>query len=103
MNKIVSRVGLSGHRLPDIRQAEAAECGLACLTMISCYHRRRISLNTLRHQYPVSMKGMTLKSLMETAEKLGFISRPLRLESQPAYASTNASHSALGHDALRGT
>jgi ATP-binding cassette subfamily B protein RaxB len=67
-------------RLPDIRQAEAAECGLACLTMISCFHRRDISLNTLRHSHPVSLKGMTLKTLMETAEKLGFSGRPLRLE-----------------------
>ena len=67
-------------RLPDIRQAEAAECGLACLTMVSCFHRREVSLNTLRHQYPVSMKGMTLKTLMETGEKLGFASRPLRLD-----------------------
>ncbi len=71
---------LGTKRIPDIRQAEAAECGLACLTMISCFHRRDVSLNTLRHEYPVSLKGMTLKTLMETAEKLGFGSRPLRLE-----------------------
>ena len=69
-----------GRRLPDVRQAEAAECGLACLAMMSAFHRRPVSLNTLRHQYPVSLKGMTLKTLMDTAEKIGFASRPLRLE-----------------------
>ena len=69
-----------GRRLPDVRQAEAAECGLACLAMVSAFHRRPVSLNTLRHQYPVSLKGMTLKTLMDTAEKVGFASRPLRLE-----------------------
>ncbi len=67
-------------RLPDVRQAEAAECGLACLSMVSGFHRREVSLNTLRHEYPVSLKGMTLKTLMETGEKLGFSSRPLRLD-----------------------
>jgi len=67
-------------KLADVRQAEAAECGLACLSMIAQFHRRNVSLNTLRHEYPVSLKGMTLKTLMGTAEKLGFGSRPLRLE-----------------------
>jgi ATP-binding cassette subfamily B protein RaxB len=72
---------LTGARtLADVRQAEAAECGLACLSMIAQFHRRNVSLNTLRHEYPVSLKGMTLKTLMATAEKLGFGSRALRLE-----------------------
>ena len=57
--------------MPDIRQAEAAECGLACLTMVAGFHKRAITLNTLRQQYPVSLKGMTLKTLMSTAEKAG--------------------------------
>jgi len=35
-----------GH-LPVIRQAEAAECGLACLAMVASYHGHRIDLNTL--------------------------------------------------------
>jgi ATP-binding cassette subfamily B protein RaxB len=54
-----------GKRLPDVRQAEAAECGLACLSMIAKFHRRDVSLNTLRREYPVSLKGMTLKSLWQ--------------------------------------
>jgi len=69
-----------GRRLPDIRQAEAAECGLACLTMLSCFHGRTVDLNTMRHEYPVSLKGMTLKTLIEIAGRLGFATRPLRLE-----------------------
>jgi len=71
---------IGGKRLPDIRQSEAAECGLACLAMVAQFHRRDVGLNTLRNEYPVSLKGMTLKTLMGTAEKLGFGSRPLRLE-----------------------
>jgi ATP-binding cassette subfamily B protein RaxB len=67
-------------RVPDLRQAEAAECGLACLAMVARYHGRRLDLNTLRREYPVSLKGMTLKTLIDTALCLGLAGRPLRLE-----------------------
>lgn len=67
-------------RLPLILQTEMAECGLACLAMISTYHGHKIDLNTLRRHYPVSLKGATLKSLMLTADHLKFSCRALRLE-----------------------
>ena len=67
-------------RVPDFRQAEAAECGLACLAMVARFHGRRIDLSTLRREHPVSLKGMTLKTLMDTAGCLGMAGRPLRLE-----------------------
>jgi ATP-binding cassette subfamily B protein RaxB len=67
-------------RLPEIRQAAASECGLACLAMIASYYGRQSDLNTLRREYPVSLKGATLAIVMETAAKLGLSGRPLRLE-----------------------
>ena len=67
-------------RLPEIRQAAASECGLACLAMIASYYDRQSDLNTLRREYPVSLKGATLAMVMETAGKLGLAGRPLRLE-----------------------
>ena len=88
--------------LPDIRQAEAAECGLACLAMIAQFHGRRVDLNTLRHEYPVSLKGMTLKTLMDTSGRLGFSTRPLRLELKPSKKLANARDPALGHVPLCG-
>ena len=66
--------------VPDIRQAEAAECGLACLAMIAAYHGQRLDLATLRRRYPVSLKGMTLGGVIEAAERMGLSGRPLRLE-----------------------
>jgi ATP-binding cassette, subfamily B, bacterial CvaB/MchF/RaxB len=66
--------------VPDIRQAEAAECGLACLGMVAWYHGHETDLGSLRRRYPVSLKGMTLASLMAAAERLGLAGRPLRLE-----------------------
>ena len=68
-----------GSRLPDIRQAEAAECGLACLAMIAGYHGRYMDLATLRRQHPISIRGASLRSIMSIAAELGFAARPLRL------------------------
>ncbi|MCO7226646.1 peptidase domain-containing ABC transporter [Pleionea sp. CnH1-48] len=70
----------SEKRLPIILQTEMAECGLACLSMISSYYGHKIDLNTLRRSYPVSLKGATLKSLMMTADHLKFSTRAVRLD-----------------------
>jgi ATP-binding cassette subfamily B protein RaxB len=67
-------------RLPMLRQTEVAECGLACLAMVLSYHGREFDLNTLRRQFPVSMKGVTLRELMQIAGRLGLSCRALRLE-----------------------
>src|SRR3954452_1814813 len=68
-----------GH-LPIIRQAEAAECGLACLAMIASYHGHRLDLNTLRRRHPASLNGVTLRGLIQVASQLQLLSRPLRFE-----------------------
>lgn len=62
-------------RLPVYLQTEAAECGLACLAMIASFHRYRVDLNTLRRRFPVSLKGVTLKALMQIAEQLQLLTR----------------------------
>ena len=67
-------------RLPVIRQTEAAECGLACLAMISSYHGHRIDLNTLRRRHPVSLKGVTLRALIQVASQMDLACRSLRFE-----------------------
>ena len=67
-------------RHPVIQQTEAAECGLACLAMISSYHGRRIDLNTLRRRHPVSLKGATLRALIQVASQMDFVCRPVRFE-----------------------
>lgn len=69
-----------GRRLPVILQAEAAECGMACLAMVLGYHGRNVDLATLRRQHALSLKGMTLRHLMGVAGQLGLAARALRLE-----------------------
>lgn len=69
-------------QLPVVIQSEAAECGLACLAMISSYYGHRVDLLTLRRRFPVTLKGATLAQLIRIAHDLGMSSRPLRLELQ---------------------
>jgi len=67
-------------RLPSILQTEAAECGLACLAMIASYYGHRIDLNTLRRRHPVSLKGVSLRGLIQIANQLHLACRPVRYE-----------------------
>lgn len=67
-------------RLPMILQTEAAECGLACLTMIARHHGHDIDLPGLRRRFSMSLKGANLARVMSMAAELGFTARPLRLE-----------------------
>jgi ATP-binding cassette subfamily B protein RaxB len=70
------------NRLPLIRQAEAAECGLACLAMIAGWHGLDIDLTTLRRRFPISLKGTTAKDLIAYAGALNLSCRALRAEPQ---------------------
>lgn len=67
-------------RLPVVLQTEAAECGLACLTMIAHYHGHDVDLPSLRRRHSMSLKGANLARVMEMAAALGFETRALRLE-----------------------
>jgi ATP-binding cassette subfamily B protein RaxB len=67
-------------RLPVLLQTEAAECGIACLAMIACYHGHAVDVPTLRRRFAVSMHGSTLAGLMQFATRLGFATRAVRVE-----------------------
>ncbi len=74
-------LNLSGtRRLPMMRQAEAAECGLACVGMVAGAHGFQTDLPTLRRQFPISLKGATLRDVIEIASQVGLGSRALRCE-----------------------
>ena len=66
-------------RIRPIRQAEAAECGLAALAMTANFWGHDFDLGSLRRRFGVSSRGMELKRLMETADALGFSPRPLKV------------------------
>lgn len=67
-------------RTPLIHQSEAAECGLASLAMICGHHGLDTDLPALRRRFSLSLKGVTLKTLIGMAEQVGFHARALRGE-----------------------
>jgi ATP-binding cassette subfamily B protein RaxB len=67
-------------KLPIILQAEAAECGVACLAMVASYFGYRVSLSEIRRRFSASLKGTTFRNLTEMADAFGLSARPLRLE-----------------------
>ena len=79
-DQAIIRRAFSGHRLPIILQAEAAECGLACIAMVAGYHGYATSLAELRRRFSTSLNGSTLKALMEMSDSIGFTCRPIRLD-----------------------
>ncbi len=79
--QLLDQLALGGRRrLPVFLQTEAAECGLASIGMVACFHGHRIDLAGLRRRFTVSLKGATLAFLMQVAGKLHLAPRPLRLE-----------------------
>jgi ATP-binding cassette, subfamily B, bacterial CvaB/MchF/RaxB len=60
------------------RQAEAGECGLACLAMLAGHHGLKVSLAELRRLFPLTSRGATIKTVIKIADELGFHTRALR-------------------------
>ncbi|HEX8573761.1 MAG TPA: peptidase domain-containing ABC transporter [Allosphingosinicella sp.] len=67
-------------RTRPILQAEAAECGLACLAMVANRHGHKVDLVGLRHRYPTSIQGATLAQMVTIAADLGLAPRAVRLD-----------------------
>ncbi|QNT78999.1 peptidase domain-containing ABC transporter [Entomobacter blattae] len=67
-------------QVPVILQIEAAECGLACLAMVLNYHGHLIDLASLRRRESISLKGVTLKNIIDAANRVGLSTRALRLD-----------------------
>ena len=68
------------NRLPVILQTESSECSLACLAMMSAYFGNMSTLQEIRQQCSIGIRGATLKDLVKIAGKLDFLSRAVRIE-----------------------
>ena len=69
-----------GRKLPVIMGAEAAECGLACMTMVARWHGHDVDLNGMRQRTGLSISGANLRTLMTMADRLGLATRALKVE-----------------------
>jgi ATP-binding cassette, subfamily B, bacterial CvaB/MchF/RaxB len=100
VNTLTNMLALGGKsQTPYIQQGESSECALACLAMVAGYHGYQTDLVSLRQRYGMSLKGATLKQVMQVAEDIGFNARPLRGEiedlphlSLPAILHWNLNH-----------
>jgi ATP-binding cassette subfamily B protein RaxB len=73
-------LGFARHRsLKLVRQSEVTDCGLACIAMVADHHGLAIDLGTLRRRFGVSSRGAALKTLMSVADRLGLMTRAVRL------------------------
>ena len=82
MNMHGLHLGARRSRVPVVLQAEAAECGLACLAMVAGAHGLDTDLPTLRQRFSLSLKGVTLAEMVRMADAMQFNSRALRAEPQ---------------------
>lgn len=86
-------------RLKLVMQNEANECGMACLTMIANYYGNGINLSQLRLDLNNDGQGVTLKTIIEQASRIGLSSRALKVPleelnqlTRPAILHWNFSH-----------
>ncbi|EEH4119102.1 peptidase domain-containing ABC transporter [Salmonella enterica subsp. enterica] len=61
-------------------QNEVSECGLACISMILGHYKNNLTLQELRNSFTTSLKGMTLKDIMDVLESFKFKTRAVSLE-----------------------
>lgn len=80
--------------LPMVHQDESAECGHACVVMISNYWGHDLDLCALRRFHSTSNRGTTLLDLTRLFERLGFITRALHV---PLEALKQVRHPVLLH------
>ena len=69
-------------RLPfdQAQQRSQLEAALASLAMVAGFHGYETDLATLRRQFAISLKGATLKRLIDIAARMGLGTRALRCE-----------------------
>ncbi|YAG04734.1 Cyclic nucleotide-binding domain-containing protein [Nostoc sp. DSM 114167] len=63
-------------RYPFFAQQSGADCGAACLVMVSRYWGKNFSVNRLRDIANVDRNGSSLRGLSAAAESIGFATRP---------------------------
>lgn len=80
-SKIVDEISLFSRRsIKPLLQAEASECGLACIAMVANFYSFDTDIAGLRAKHRISLKGATLMQLMELAGAIKLRARALRVE-----------------------
>lgn len=90
---------LDRSKIALVRQTEVAECGLACITMIANYYGLKIDLGSMRRRFEPSLRGSSLRTLIDISSQIGLIPRPVKVPldqlghlQQPAILHWNLKH-----------
>ncbi|NVK25568.1 MAG: peptidase domain-containing ABC transporter [Gammaproteobacteria bacterium] len=70
---------------PLILQTEVAECGLASMAMIACYHGQKLDMAAMRKRHSANLKGMNLQQLIDVGDDLALASRALQCPIEEVY------------------
>lgn len=65
-------------RIKIVYQRDCMQCGIACLSMICQYYGIKLGLNQLENYCHATVEGISLLSISEAANKLGFKSISLK-------------------------
>lgn len=77
--KLLKFIPKPKQKLPTVLQDEVAECGHACVLMLSRYHGHKLDMRTLRKIQKPSIKGINILQIIQILEKLQLTTRPLRV------------------------
>jgi ATP-binding cassette subfamily B protein len=69
-------------KFPHYMQSDATDCGPSCLRIVAKFFGRQYNLRTLRALTFKSKKGVSLLSLSDAAEKIGFRSQGVRINTE---------------------
>lgn len=58
-------------KFPIHKQLDSMDCGPSCLRMIAAYHGKKFTLEYLKELTSFSRTGVSLKSIMDAADKIG--------------------------------
>jgi ATP-binding cassette subfamily B protein RaxB len=70
----------SGRKVPVYHQSEVAECGLACLAMVSTFHGHALTVAEARSRFTPSAKGASLNELLAMARALNLDAKAVKLD-----------------------
>ena len=59
-------------KFPFFRQLDQMDCGPTCLRMVTKFHGKSISIDTLRKKSNITREGVSLGGIAEAAEDIGF-------------------------------
>ena len=66
-------------RFPSLAQLDIMDCGPACLQMVAKFYGRGYSLQSLRERCHITREGVSLLSISDAAESIGFRTTGVRI------------------------